>query len=118
MDVIGTFLALSPFIIIVCAWRLRAEIIVGFSLITGLASAVIVRLVIGISHYGMGGSAPRSPDYFSYLAYTNLALILVSIGTLAWNHKEVETRHLGNGAILGIVFWVMLVAVVMAFFSA
>jgi hypothetical protein len=115
-DVIASLFMLAPFMFIVGVWRHRPEIIIGFSLTTGLAGALIVRLVIGLSHYGMGSAARPSPDYFSYLAYANLALFLASIGSWALNHKEAETWRVVEGTILGLVSWVMLVGISMVFF--
>jgi len=107
---------LAPYVFIVGVWRCRPEIIVGFSLVTGPAAAFIVRLVIGISHYGMGGYVAPSPDYFAFSVYTNLLLFFVSLGSWAWNHKEVNYRGIEQGFLLGIVSWIMLVGIAMTFF--
>jgi len=115
-DVLANIIMFAPYLLIISAWQLRPGSIIGFSAISGLVGAFLVRLVIGLSHHGMPSQASASPDYFSYLAYANLALLFAALGTWAWKHSEVESRSIGRGAALGVASWLLLIGVLVTFF--
>jgi drug/metabolite transporter (DMT)-like permease len=115
-NVIASLLMCFPYILIVIVWGWRPDIVIGFSLITGIVGAVLVRLVIGLSHHGMGSAAPSSPDYFSYLSYANVCLSFLSIGNWLSKQKELEARRVGQGALLGTVCWIVLAMGLMILF--
>ncbi len=116
-DVVASILMLAPYIVVIVAWRHRPSLIVGFSLITGIIGALLVRLVVGLSHYGVPSPASTAQNrYLSDMAWANLTLFFSALATWVSKNSKMNSIEVGKGAAIATVFWIGLVAILMGVF--